>query len=216
MPSITACTTSRKPGAAAAELDAKVKAQLQALANAEQHAWMQSEPTFDSPGVGAANVCMPQCGVCAPTGWAGQIKCVKTATGTNYHHSETQMWFVGGGPPAAPTGQTLYPVRWTSTGSGANSSESWTVNTSGAGQLAVFTNGQGLNFQRANAEIVVHGAIQGSPTSYDDYEYQFLPFGAASGDHRVMNSRTDPPQLCDTPPGASSCSVTCNWDLSLQ
>lgn len=213
-PSVTACTNRKKPGLTAA-LDLKVKARLQALADLEQQRWAQVEATLDSPGSGAANVCMPHCGVCSP-GWAGQISCVKTVTGPGYNHNETQNWFVGGATQLQ-AGQTLYPTEWTSTGSGGDSAESWTVNATGSGKLAVFSNAQGINFARANSEITVFNGIHGTPTSYTDDEFQFLPF-LASGPTTAVDSHTYTGQPCDTPvtPGGSVCTVVCNWNLGLQ
>jgi hypothetical protein len=207
-----ACTHSRRPGAAVAALDVKVKQQLQTVADGEQQEWRQAEGPADTAGSGANNRCMPHCGLCAPSGWVGTISCTKTVTGPTYHHKEIQTWYVGGGPPPTSTGETVYPTEWTSTGSGGDGTETWNVNATGAGQLGVLTNAQGLSFERKNSEIVVFDAIQGSPTSYADYEFQFLAFA------NPIDSHTYTGQPCDAPatPGNASCTVVCDWKLVLQ
>lgn len=219
-PSFTACTISRLPGDLQRAIEVKFKATLQAIADRERKAWSQFELSQDDPGVGAANRCMPQCNVCAATGWVGTITCKKSVSGPlSYHHDETQTWFVGGGPPPNPTGQTLYPTAWTATGSGGKSAgtvpQTWHVNATGAGQLAIFPGTGVTNFQRSNAQITVFNGIQGSPTSYTAFEYQFLPF-SSTDPHNAKDNRTDTGQPCDTPvtPGGSTCTVQCSWDLT--
>jgi hypothetical protein len=160
----------------------------------------------------------------ATGGWGGQISCHKSVSGPfNYHHDETQTWDVRATVPQAPTGQTLYPFDWRSTGSGGRSfgatDATWTVTgAAGAGQLAVFANSAGINFARVNGPTVIHGGLAGSPTTYDDYEFLFLPFTAPIGSTRAIGSRTYTGQPCDTPvtPAGSVCTVVCTWDMSLR
>ncbi len=161
-----------------------------------------------------------QCAVCTETGWAGQVVCAKTVTGPNYRNNETQTWTVVPGIPQQPTGQTLYPTQWKSTGSGSTATQTWTINASGTGQLTVFANGSGINFARYNAEIVVFNGYQATPPpNYTDYEYQWLTFGDSSANAtHVQGSSTTVSPTCDSPvePGGSSCTVTCSWDFSKQ
>jgi subtilase family serine protease len=161
-----------------------------------------------------------QCAICTTTGWVGQVQCVKTVTGPSYRNNETQTWTVAPGIPQAPTGQTLYPTQWVSTGTGSTASQTWVTNASGTGQLTVFVNGSGINFARYSAEIVAHGAIQATPPpSYDDYEYQWLAFGNSDPKaQHVQNSSTLTSPTCDSPvePGGSSCTVTCSWNFTKQ
>jgi len=161
-----------------------------------------------------------QCATCTQTGWTGQVVCAKTVTGPNYRNNETQTWTVVPGIPQQPTGQTLYPTQWLSTGSGSTATQTWTTSASGTGQLTVFTNGAGINFSRYSSEIVVHGAIQATPPpSYDDYEYQWLPFGNSNASAtQVQGSSTTTSATCDSPvePGGSSCTVTCSWNFNKQ
>jgi hypothetical protein len=160
----------------------------------------------------------------ATGGWGGQILCHKNVSGPfNYHHDETQTWDVRATVPQAPTGRTLYPFDWRSTGSGGRSfgatDANWTVTGAvGAGQLSVFSNSAGINFVRVDGPTVIHGGLAGTPTSYDDYEFLFLPFTAPIGSTRATGSRTYTGQPCDTPvtPAGSVCTVVCTWDLSLR
>jgi len=151
-------------------------------------------------------------------GWSGQVQCVKTVTGTNYQNNETQTWTVVPGIAQKPTGQTLYPTQWKSTGSGATASQTWVINASGTGQLAVFTNAAGVNFLRTNAQIVVRGGIQATPPpSYDDYEYAFSPFGNSDPNVKhVQGSNSVTTHACDSPvePGSASCTVKCSWEFN--
>jgi subtilase family serine protease len=161
-----------------------------------------------------------QCATCTETGWTGQVVCAKTVTGPNYRNNETQTWTVVPGIPQQPTGQTLYPTQWLSTGSGATATQTWTTNASGTGQLTVFANQAGINFARYNSEIVVNGAIQATPPpSYADYEYQWLAFGNSDPNAlHVQGSSTTTSPTCDSPvePGGSSCTVACSWNFNKQ
>jgi len=154
----------------------------------------------------------------AAPGWAGQVACVKTVTGPNYSNNETQKWTVVGGIPAQPTGQTLYPTQWSSTGSGHSASQTWVIQASGAGELAVITSQAGVSFARYNAQIAVPAGIQATPPpSYFDYEYQFSPFGNSDPNaQHVQGSSTVTSPACDSPvePGGSSCTVTCSWNFN--
>jgi len=161
-----------------------------------------------------------QCLVCTETGWAGQVVCAKTVTGPNYRNNETQTWTVVPGIPQQPTGQTLYPTQWVSTGSGSTATQTWVINASGTGQLTVFPNQAGINFARYNSEIVVFNGYQSTPPpNYTDYEYQWLPFGDSNANAtHVQGSSTTVSAACDSPvePGGSSCTVTCSWDFTKQ
>ncbi len=214
-PAFTACTTSRIHGALQRAVEVKFKAALQAIADREQHGWRLVELSQDDPGVGADNRCMPQCGVCTPTGWVGTIACKKTVSGPyGYNHDETQTWFVGGTTSQNPAGQTVYPTAWTATGNGGKTGQSWHVNATGAGTLAVFPAAGVTNFLRTNAQLSVFFGIQGTPTSYTEYEHQFAPF-SSTDPHNANGSRTDTGQSCETPvtPGGSTCTVVCSWGL---
>jgi phosphodiesterase/alkaline phosphatase D-like protein len=153
------------------------------------------------------------------TGWSGQVQCVKTVTGPSYSNNETQTWTVAPGIPQAPTGQTLYPSQWTSTGSGSTASQTWVINGSGAGKITVFTNGV-LNFARYTSEIVVPNGYQATPPpDYPDYEYQWPAFGNSDPNAtHVQGSESTTSPACDSPvePGGSSCTVKCNWDFNKQ
>src|SRR5277367_5873410 len=161
-----------------------------------------------------------QCTICTETGWAGQVVCAKTVTGPNYRNNETQTWTVVPGIPQQPTGQTLYPTQWKSTGSGSTASQTWVINASGTGQLTVFANGSGINFARYNSQIVVFNGYQSTPPpDYTDYEYQWLPFGNSDPNaQHVQGSSTTTSSVCDSPvqPGGSSCTVTCSWNFNKQ
>jgi len=154
------------------------------------------------------------------SGWAGQISCVKTDTGPSYSNNETQTWTVKPGIAQKPTGQTLYPTQWASTGSGSTASQTWVINASGSGQMTVFTNGEGLNFARFNSEISFPDGYQATPPpSYTDYEYQWLPFGNSNANaQHVQGSSSTTSPTCDSPvqPGGSSCTVKCSWDFTKQ
>jgi hypothetical protein len=209
---ISACTASRLASAAETALDAKVKALLQSVADREDRMWRQSEPTVDDPGAGLAT-CAPQCGLCA-SGWVGQISCVKNASGPSYQHNETQRWYVGG----ATSNPTLFTYAWTTTGSGGNSMQTWTVSGTGAGQLEVLSSAQGLTFQRYTSQLRVHNGVQGSSSSSEAFEYLWQPFTGSSGATQVMGSRTYSGQSCDEPqaPGNTTCTVVCSWNMALQ
>ena len=218
-PAFTACAIGRSPGALQRAIETKFKAALQAISDQEQFAWRQFELSQDDPGAGADNRCTPQCGVCTPTGWAGTISCTKTVSGPySYNHHETQTWSVGGATSQNPTGQTLYPTAWTATGNGGKAGQSWHVNATGAGTLAVFPGAGGTtNFARANSQISVFNGIQGTPTSYTAYEYQFGPFSSTDPQSAMDSAPPVTGQPCDTPvtPGGSTCTVLCSWDLML-
>ncbi len=151
-------------------------------------------------------------------GWSGKVQCVKTVTGASYSNNETQTWTVQPGIPQQPTGQTLYPTQWKSTGSGATASQTWVINASGAGQLTVFKNGSGINFARFNTELVVPDGYQATPPpSYTDYEYQFSAFGNSDANvQHVQGSNKTTSPTCDSPvePGGSTCTVQCTWDFN--
>ncbi len=161
-----------------------------------------------------------QCPNCAKPGWAGQVVCAKSVAGPNYRNNETQTWTVVPGIPQQPTGQTLYPTQWVSTGSGSTASQTWVIHASGAGQLTVFANGSGINFARYNSEISVFNGYQATPPpSYTDYEYQWLAFGNSDPNaQHVQGSSTTTSPTCDSPvePGGSSCTVTCSWNFNKQ
>jgi phosphodiesterase/alkaline phosphatase D-like protein len=154
------------------------------------------------------------------TGWSGEVVCKKTVTGPSYSNNDTQTWTVAPGIPQAPTGQTIYPTQWKSTGSGSTATQTWVINSSGSGEITVFTNTAGLNFARYSAEIVFPNGYQSTPPpNYTDYEYQWQAFGNsdANATHvQGSNSLTSP--ACDSPvePGGSSCTVTCSWNFNKQ
>ena len=156
------------------------------------------------------------------SGWAGTISCHKyilPGAPYGYHHDEIQTWHVGG-TPSQLTGQTLIPYSWTANGSGGESGppgQSWTVNVTGAGQIAETTDSQGNpNFQRFSSQIAVHNGMMGTPTSYTEYEYQFLPFAGSKNTMPVQGSQSYPGPNCDLPvmPGGAICHVDCSWNLS--
>jgi hypothetical protein len=161
-----------------------------------------------------------QCPTCAKTGWAGQVVCAKSVAGPSYRNNETQTWTVVPGISQQPTGQTLYPTQWVSTGSGKTATQAWVINASGTGQLTVFANGSGINFARSNAEIVFPDGYQATPLPfYTDYEYQWLAFGNSDPNaQHVQGSSTTTSPTCDSPvePGGSSCTVTCSWNFNKQ
>jgi hypothetical protein len=160
------------------------------------------------------------CPNCAKPGWAGQVVCAKSVAGPNYRNNETQTWTVAPGISQQPTGQTLYPTQWVSTGSGATASQTWVINASGTGQLTVFANGSGLNFARYNSEIAFPDGYQAVPPPfYTDYEYQWLAFGNSDPNaQHVQGSSTMTSPTCDSPveAGGSSCTVTCSWNFNKQ
>jgi Pro-kumamolisin, activation domain len=153
-------------------------------------------------------------------GWSGQMQCKKTDTGPSYVNNETQTWTVAPGISQAPTGQTIYPTQWKSTGSGGSASQSWVINASGTGKLAVFVNSSGINFARNNAEIVFPDGYIATPLpDYAEFEYQWSPFGTSNVNAtRVQGSTSVTSPTCDSPvqPGGSSCTVTCTWDFNKQ
>jgi hypothetical protein len=194
---------------------------LHEIAQDEQAAWTTAEQAINNPGSGAADVCTAHCGLCA-SGWAGTMVCKKTATGPgDYHHDETQTWFVGGTPTQAPTGDPIYPTEWTATGSGEVQNGlphplSWTVNAMGAGTLKLISNPQGISFIRTNSEIVVHnGTTLGD--AIDEFQFDSFPLPAAPvGATSVIGSKTYSGQKCDTPRGGAVCTVVCNWNMQKQ
>jgi phosphodiesterase/alkaline phosphatase D-like protein len=161
-----------------------------------------------------------RCGMCTTTGWSGQVQCVKTVTGPSYSNHNTQTWTVLPGISQKPTGQTLYPTRWESTGSGSTASQTWVINASGSGQLAVFTNGPGVNFARFNSQIAVPNGYQATPPpNYTEYEYQWLPFLNSDPNATSVSGNSSTTSVtCDSPvePGGSSCTVACNWSFTKQ
>ena len=160
------------------------------------------------------------CPNCAKTGWAGQVVCAKSVAGPSYRNNETQTWTVLPGISQQPTGQTLYPTQWVSTGSGRTGTQAWVINASGTGVLTVFVTGSGINFARYNAEIVFPDGYQATPLpSYTDYEYQWLAFGNPDPNvQQVQGSTTTTSPTCDSPveSGGSSCTVTCSWNFNKQ
>ena|SRR5215469_174082 len=219
-PTVTACAADS--GAALAALDQKAKALLQTIADRQQQLWMAAERVFDDHGSGAADRCMPQCGLCA-SGWVGTITCIKSITSpgqSNYQHKETQTWYVGGTSQTQTNGDVIYPMVWTATGSGGiGTSESWNVNTAGMTQLRVWTDAQGvINFKHVSGQIVVHSGMQGSPTSYDENEYLFAPFTSADPKTAAGQAPPDTMHPCGLPamPGDVHCQVACSWSLALQ
>ena len=151
-------------------------------------------------------------------GWSGQMQCKKADTGPGYANNETQTWTVAPGISQGATGQTFYPEQWKSTGSGGNATQSWVINASGTGTLAVFANGSGINFERFNSQIAFpNGYISTPPPDYTEYEYQWSPFGNSNANAtHVQGSTTVTSPTCDSPvqPGGSSCTVTCSWDFN--
>jgi hypothetical protein len=194
---------------------------LHGIAQDEQAAWTTSEQALNDPGTGAADRCTAHCGLCA-SGWAGTMVCKKTATGPgDYHHNETQTWFVGGTTTQAATGAPIYPTEWTATGSGGVSNGllhplNWTVNATGAGTLELDSNPQGISFQRTNSEITVNnGTTLGDAISefqFDAFPSPAAPVGATS----VIGSKTYSGQRCDTPRGGAVCTVVCDWNMQKQ
>jgi len=160
------------------------------------------------------------CPTCAKTGWAGQVICAKSVAGPNYRNNETQTWTVAPGTFQQPTGQTIYPTQWVSTGSGSTASQTWVINASGNAQLTVFPNVAGINFARYSSEIsVFNGYMSTPPPNYTDYEYQWLAFGNSDPNATsVQGSSTTTSVACDSPvqPGGSSCTVTCSWNFNKQ
>jgi phosphodiesterase/alkaline phosphatase D-like protein len=153
-----------------------------------------------------------------PAGWSGQVQCVKTVSGPSYSNNDTQTWTVAPGIAQKPTGQTLYPTEWKSTGSGSTATQTWIISASGTGQLAVFTNTAGINFLKTNAQIVVPNGYQATPPpSYPDYEWAFSAFGNSDPNVvHVQGSNSLTQHACDSPvePGSASCTVKCSWDFN--
>jgi len=185
--------------------------------NGKIHAYAYDDPTnlvLDSSGYFAT------CAMCTTAGWSGQVQCVKTVTGPSYANNETQTWTVLPGISQQPTGQTLYPTLWVSTGSGQSASQTWVIHASGAGRMAVIGNGSGVTFARNNSEIAVPNGYQATPPpSNTDYEYQWLPFGSSDPNAtHVQGGSTTTSPTCDSPnePGGSSCTVTCSWNFNKQ